>query len=162
VAVTVTFVAWISFYYDIYIICEDTIVDITQQGFFGRQIAELSLLRVQDVTSNIEGFLPTLFGYGDVLVETAGEKSQNFLLKSLPNPQEVAAKIMQLHNDLIEKEGRHHEILEAEGALRAGNIGEPVASVKKEPPPEIQPRENSKQGEISHNDLDKGGEIELK
>lgn len=201
IAINVIFIFWISYYYDIYIITEDAIVDIGQEGFFGRKIAQLSGLRIQDVTSNIKGFLPTLFGYGDVLVETAGEQSQNFLLKAVPNPQEISAKIMEIHNTLVETEGRHHQILEAEGALAPGTIregthhageGHPIAEERREPsyqellkkeesPPSIQenppfppsspsspaspPVENSEKpnntGEVSHEDLDKGGEIDL-
>jgi len=118
------FTSWLSFYYDIYIITEDAIVDISQQGFFGRKISQLSLLRVQDVSSDIEGFLPTLFAYGNILVESAGEQTQNFILEQVPNPQEISAKIMELHNKIIETEGRHHQILEAEGALAPGKIDE--------------------------------------
>lgn len=156
IAVTVAFVAWISYYYDIYIICQDTIVDISQQGFFGRKISQLSMLRVQDVSSDIEGFLPTFFGFGDVLVETAGEQSQNFLLRAVPNPQEVSAKIMQLHNEIVETEGRHQQMLEAEGVL-APPERPPVVE-----PPAPEPKAPSKEGEVSGDDLDKGGEIELK
>lgn len=203
IVITVIFISWISYYYDIYIITEDEIVDVGQEGFFGRKIAQLSLLRVQDVTSNIKGFLPTLLGYGDVLVETAGEQSQNFLLKAVPNPQEVSSKIMELHNGLIETEGRHHQLLEAEGAFTPGIIregtqrageGHPMAEEEKEPtyqellkkeesssaenpslpqasPPQPSstsspitenPEKPADTGEVSHEDLDKGGEIEIK
>lgn len=210
ISVTVAFIAWISFYYDLYIVTTDSIVDVVQQGFFGRKISQLSLLRVQDVTSNISGFIPTFFAFGDVLVETAGEQSQNFLLKAVPNPQEMAAKIMELHNNIIETEGRHHQILEAEGSLAPGTIKSGIGHVAGEhpsPPPAptsvppttstqtpmpnkenqpemsyqellrqeqneekpIQPQtpvvENSQskeEGQISHDDLDKGGEIDLK
>ena len=157
-ALTVIFVGWISFYYDIYIICLDTIVDITQEGFWGRKISQLTLLRVQDVSSNIQGFFPTIFGYGDVLVETAGEQTQNFLLKSVPNPQEVASKIIELHNTIVGKESREQELVKAEGDLEKGQPTEPIVKttyqklLKKE----------EKEGQISHSDLDKGGEIELK
>jgi len=182
VAITFTFATWISYYYDIYIVTKDTIVDITQVGFFGRKISQLSLLRVQDVTSSIKGILPTLFAYGDVLVETAGERSETFLLAAVANPQEFSAKILALHNQLIEKEGRHHEILEAEGVLAV-----PTPSESKEPEPKAPQQEQSpkeieevgplqarrpttpgveksadkEEGEISHDDLDKGGEVKF-
>lgn len=169
ISATVAFVAWVSFYYDFYIVGEDTIVDITQQGFFGRQISQLSLLRVQDVTSNIKGFLPTFFGFGDVLVETAGEQSQNFLLRAIPNPQEVAAKIMELHDQIVEVEGRHHQLLEGEGALAPRPHESPEAypaGESQNPAPtysELLKKDRAeKEGEVSHSDLDKGGEIDLK
>lgn len=159
VAITVAFVAWISFYYDIYIVCQDTIVDIVQEGFWGRKISQLTLLRVQDVSSNIQGFLPTFFSYGDVLVETAGEQTQNFLLRSIPNPQEVASKIMQLHNEIVAKEQREPEIAKAEGDLAPKEVSE---EKKTEPPKTNYQELLAKEGEISHDDLEKGGEIELK
>ncbi len=196
VVITVAFLAWISFYYDIYIITEDAIVDIIQEGFFGRKIAQLSLLRVQDVTSSIKGLLPTFFGFGDVLVETAGEQSQHFVLSNIPNPQEVSAKIMELHNGLVETEGRHHQLLEAEGVLASGPIEEETRpAVETQPPPATSyqellkkdqtpspptnesplPPENppsdtlnevlenqTNEGQVSHDDLDKGGEVEIK
>lgn len=160
IAITVAFIAWISFYYDIYIICQDTIIDVVQEGFWGRKVSQLTLLRVQDVSSNTQGFLPTIFGYGDVLVETAGEQSQNFLLKAISSPQEVAAKIMGLHNAIVEKEGRHEEIAQAEGDLRPQSETSPPKTAYQELLTKEEPKDI--EGEISHDDLDKGGEIELK
>jgi len=201
VAVTFSFMAWITLYYDIYIICQDRVVDITQQGFFGRKISQLSLLRVQDVNSDIKGVFPTLFGYGNILVETAGEESQNFLIKNIPNPQEVSNKIIQLHSEMVEKESKQKDHLEAEGVLtpsKAKPFSEKPAAVQPPPPapPSSNPSETTyqkllakdqpqpagppqgippaaeppvpgpkappKEGEVSSDDLDKGGEIELK
>lgn len=163
VIVTFTFVSWISFYYNIYIITNTEIIEITQVGFFGRKISQLSLLRVQDVSSDIKGILPTFFSYGDVLVETAGEK-ETFLLQSVPNPQAVSTKIMEIHDKIIETEGRHREVLEGEGTL-APNKKTPEEKtpyqtlLEKEQSPKI---ENLKEGEISQDDLDKGGEVNLR
>lgn len=163
IAITVAFVAWISFYYDIYIVCKDSITDIVQEGFWGRKISQVSLLRVQDVSSNIQGFLPTIFGYGDVLVETAGEQTQNFLLKAIPNPQEVSAKILQLHHDIVAKEQREQETKEGEGVLKP--TGQELLSQEKtsnEVSPKAEKPSSLKQGEISPSDLERGGEIDLK
>lgn len=187
VAITFTYTAWITYYYDIYIVTKDTIVDITQEGFFGRKIAQLSLLRVQDVSSNIKGILPTLFAYGDVLVETAGEQKETFLLEAVPNPQKFSAKILEIHNQLVEEGGRQSEIVEAEGVLPPGKatqeekpqttyqqlLEKEVQALPSAPPPpnpssEIsqpteQPKEESSQeeGNISKDDLNKGGEVKF-
>jgi len=191
---TFIFTSWLSFYYDIYIITENAIVDVFQQGFFGRKISQLSMLRVQDVSSSIDGFLPTIFAYGNVLVESAGEQTQHFILEQVPNPQEVSSRIMELHNKIIEDEGRHHQILEAEGAFPPGKIGEsdtfenesqPVLEGVSEEPEKtkyqelldkethrtqetteearsVLSQEGSSEGEIEHEDLDKGGEVDFK
>lgn len=179
IAITFAFVSWVSFYYNVYIVTKDEIIEITQVGFFGRKISQLSLLRVQDVTSHIKGFLPTLFVYGDVLVETAGEQSENFLLKDVPNPQEISTQVMNIHNTIVGHEGRENQILEAEGVLKNEIKPPEKPSPAPETPPDktsyqqlldndksaswqSKPQDDSEQGEISKDDLDKGGEIELK
>ncbi len=161
VAITFTYAAWITYYYDIYIVTKDTIIDITQEGFFGRRVAQLSLLRVQDVSSNIRGFLPTLFAYGNVLVETAGEQKESFLLEAVPNPQAFSAKILELHNQLIEKSERKEGIVEAEGVLspeKKIQEEKPQIQVQAPSPPQTSP---TSEGDISKDDLNKGGEIKF-
>lgn len=172
-AITFAFVSWLSFYYNIYIITKLDIIDIEQVGFFGRKISQLSLLRVQDVSSSIKGLAPTFFAYGDVLVETASEQKEAFLLRAVPNPQEISAKIMELHDEVIEREGRHHQLLEGEGALMPGRIAkeaspellEPLVSQEEKTSYqkllEKDKEEKTEEGEITKNDLNKGGEIKL-
>ncbi len=136
IIMTYIFTAWLTFYYDIYLVTKDAVIDVTQQGFFGRRISQVSLLRVQDVTSTVQGFFPTLFGYGNVLVESAGEQSQNFLIQSVPKPQEMCAKIMELHDKIIEDQGRQSQITSGEGTLASSSsrIPNPAASKDSETP----------------------------
>ena len=176
IAITFTFVSWISFYYNVYIVTRGEIIEITQVGFFGRKISQLSLLRVQDVTSSMKGFLPTFFAFGDVLIETASEQKETFLLQSVPNPQEISAKIMHLHDEAIATENRHSQVLEGEGNLvpkknmEEKQIIQPEVNFQelkeKTPYQELLNKEVDKkqqsEGEVSHNDLDKGGEVDLK
>jgi uncharacterized membrane protein YdbT with pleckstrin-like domain len=177
VAITFSFTAWITYYYDIFIVTKDTVVDIKQEGFFGRKIAQLSLLRIQDVSSDIKGFLPTIFAYGDVLVETAGEKSETFLFQGVPNPQAFSAKILELHNKLIEEEGRRMNMTKAEGVMDKQDFSSEQKEekqpsyqemiqkeIKKSQPWEFHPKEEfpkREEGEINKDDLNKGGEVKF-
>lgn len=177
IAITFSFIAWLSFYYSIYIVTKEEIIEITQVGFFGRKISQLSILRVQDVTSDIKGILPTFFAYGDVLVETASEQKESFLLQSVPNPQEICSKIMELHDLVVETEGRQEQLLEGEGTLAPGKINsekEEAASQQEETQSTTPPADShtkyqellgkegqSEEGEVSSEDLNKGGEIKL-
>lgn len=174
VALTFIFTTWITFYYDIYILTKKEIIDITQRGFWERKISQLSLLRVQDVSSSIGGFLPTLFSYGDVLIETAGE-TENFLLESIPNPRNFSAKVLELHNQLIESSDREKQITNGEGFIKPVSIKKddstnqgdkktlPPAPPPPPPPTSPTPPSSNKttQGEVSQNDLKKGGEIKF-
>lgn len=114
VITTFSFTAWVTFYFNIYVVTNDAIIDVTQQGLFGRRISQLPLEEVQDVSSNIKGIFPTFFGYGDVLVETASESVTNFLISQVADPQEISSKIMELHNNFMAKKEGRRPILTAE------------------------------------------------
>jgi hypothetical protein len=80
------------------IITPHKIIQVTQNGLFGRTISQFSLDHMQDVSASQKGFLPTVLGYGSVEVETAGEM-ENFVFNQAPNPKQVAAVIMKMHQD---------------------------------------------------------------
>lgn len=94
--------AWVDYYMDVWLVTTDRLISYEQNGLFNRTVAELRLSRVQDVTSKVRGFWGTIFHYGDVTVETAGEYV-NFELKNISKPYEVAEKILRQADDW-----RHH------------------------------------------------------
>ena len=168
IAITFAFSAWVSYYYDLYIVTDDALVDIIQLGFFGRKTSRLSLLRVQDVSSSTKGILQTMFQFGDVLIETAGEQNQNFSLKAVPNPQVFAAKVMELHDALIEREGRKGQVVQGEGTFVAKKPVETPSPPATPPAPQTSTYQDllkkdieEQEGEISKDDLNKGGEVKL-
>lgn len=89
------FFSFIDYYLDVWIITSERIIDIEQRGFFSRVISEQKLFRVQDVTSEIHGALPTIFSYGDVHIQTAGAK-ERFRFRQVPDPDRVRDMIIRL------------------------------------------------------------------
>ena len=67
------------------------IIDINQRGFFNKKISEAELTRIQDVSSNINGVLQTMFGFGDVVIRTASETT--LVLSNIKNPYDVQQAI---------------------------------------------------------------------
>lgn len=90
-----TFSSFIDYYLDVWIVTNQRIVNIEQRGLFDRVISEKDLSRMQDITSTVEGFWGTIFHYGNVQIQTAGEE-QHFLFKNVPYPDEVARAISNL------------------------------------------------------------------
>jgi uncharacterized membrane protein YdbT with pleckstrin-like domain len=84
-----------DYYLDINIVTNDRIIDINQKGLFGRSVAELDLTRVQDVHSEIKGIIPTILGYGTVIVQTAANE-ENFHFEQVPNPNYIRQRILEL------------------------------------------------------------------
>lgn len=93
------FTEFADFYLDISIVTNQRIIDVDQRGLFNRSISELDLSRVQDVHSEIKGIFGTMFGYGNVVVQTAGE-DRNFKFDHVPDPHGVRQRILELaHKD---------------------------------------------------------------
>ncbi len=90
---------FILFYLDISIVTNDRIVEMEQLGLFSRTISELELFRIQDVTSEVNGFFPSLFHYGNVLVKTASENT-NIIFHNIKNPEKIREDLIKLaHED---------------------------------------------------------------
>lgn len=89
------FLSITDFVLDVWYITNKRVVDIQQEGFFSRKVSEQYLNRIQDVTSETVGVLPTIFKYGNVRVQTAGEHEQ-FLFEEVPEPEQVRQIIMEL------------------------------------------------------------------
>ena len=89
------FFTFIDYYLDVWIVTNERIIDIEQQGFFSRVIAEQKLFRIQDVTSEVRGIFQTMVRFGDVYVQTAGSK-ERFHFDDVSNPDEVRDLIIKL------------------------------------------------------------------
>jgi hypothetical protein len=96
------FFVWIDYYFDVWVITNERIINIEQKSLFTRVISEVTLTRIQDVTAAIEGFFPTLFDFGDIMVQTAGEE-KHFHFRNVPAPEHHKEEIMVLVKAAMEK-----------------------------------------------------------
>ncbi len=87
--------SFVNYYLTAWIVTTHKIVSIEQKGLFARTVSELDLLRVQDVTSEVKGILPSMFNYGDVYVQTAGEV-ERFDFERVHRPDIVRKRILEL------------------------------------------------------------------
>src|SRR5882672_6137668 len=85
-----------------WVVTTDSITQISQSSLFGRQVSQLSMDNLEDVTVNQDGILPHLFGYGVLKVETAGERSK-FVFPYCPHPNDYARQILEIHEQFLEE-----------------------------------------------------------
>jgi len=88
------------------IITDHGIVQTLQKGPFGRKTSRLSMSDVEDVTSEQKGILQTIFNYGTLNVETAGEL-KNFVFPYAPNPSHYANIIVDARHKFAKDPGGH-------------------------------------------------------
>ncbi len=82
------FMIWIDYYFDVWIITTHRIVNIEQQGMFSRRVGEMEYSKMQDITVEVSGFLPTIINYGDVRIQTAG-KEEEFIFRTISDPYNI-------------------------------------------------------------------------
>jgi hypothetical protein len=96
---TNAFINFLDWYYNITIITSKRVMDIALKDLVNKKVAATKIDLIQDVDFKQVGTIPSLFNYGDVIMQTAG-KEINFVAESVPNPQFV----VQVVEDLIGKE----------------------------------------------------------
>ena len=95
---------WLNAYLDFAIVTNERLIDFTQTSLVNQKISETPLSVIQDATGQVKGFWGTVLGYGDVLVQTAGEAA-NFHMKRVPMPNKLASRIMELRERYMSREG---------------------------------------------------------
>lgn len=84
-----------------WVVTSDSVTQISQTGLFNQATSQLSLANLEDVTVDQDGILQTLFNYGNLVVESAGERSK-FVFTYCPNPHEYARQVIAAHEAYIE------------------------------------------------------------
>lgn len=92
-------IKWIEYYYDVWIITDRRLIDIEQKSLFNHITSELRLDKIQDVTFEVRGFLPSMFHYGNIYVQTAGAV-QRFSFEEIPRSQQIKRLIIDLQGQL--------------------------------------------------------------
>lgn len=115
---------FIDYYLDVYVLTDHRIVDIAQNGFFKRKISELNVRQIQDVNAEVNGIFATIFHFGDVFIQTAGER-ENFIFRSVPHPYRTTKKILELHEAYLRRKSSKQTITKVEGGDEDEQFVEP-------------------------------------
>lgn len=96
----VFFVVWTNYYLDVWIVTDKRMIDVEQHHLFDRDISEFGLDKIQDITVEVSGLLPTLLHFGNIHVQTAGE-SRSFIIRHVPHPDKVKDAIFKQHDEFV-------------------------------------------------------------
>ena len=92
--------SFIGWFFNIYIVTNERIVDIDFYYLLYKKFSVAELSKIQDLSYTSGGILATLFNYGHVNIQTAGE-SPNLEFEAVPYPE----KVVQTIRELTENEG---------------------------------------------------------
>ena len=99
---SIFFIIWTNYYLDVWVITDQRIIDVEQFSLFSRNVSEFRLDRIQDITVDVKGFLPTMLKFGDIHVQTAGMGNE-FHIMQAPEPYKVKDMIVREHDRAVRK-----------------------------------------------------------
>lgn len=99
---------YIMWYFTIYIVTDQRIRQITQRGFFGKDVVELRLSKIQNISYNIPGLSGELFKYGTIVIQTfVGD----LVIHKVEHPDEIYNKLQDAVSQAIgDGQGEYEEI----------------------------------------------------
>ena len=86
-------IIWIDYYLDVWIMTNKRVVNVVQKGLFFRNVSELRYSKIQDITTEVTGLIPTFLNYRDVLIQTAGTEPR-FIFHNVGNPYKIKDELM--------------------------------------------------------------------
>ena len=90
-------------FYTYYIVTDQRIRQITQRGFFGKDVVELRLAKVQNISYNVPGFFGEAFQFGTIVIQTI---VGDLVIQNVEHPDEIYNK---LQDAVAAVEGEKHD-----------------------------------------------------
>lgn len=96
------FVIW---FYTYYIVTNQRIRQVTQRGFFGKDVVELRLEKIQNISFNVPGFFGEIFNFGTIVIQTfVGD----LVIRNVESPEKIYNKLQDAVALTI-REGEHDQ-----------------------------------------------------
>lgn len=81
----------------VFLVTNQRVLNVNQNGFFKRRIIETDINKIQDVSSDTSGGFKTMLKFGDLVIRTAGaSKEEAIIVKNIANPYEVQQRIARI------------------------------------------------------------------
>jgi hypothetical protein len=104
------FYHYLMWYFTIYIVTDQRIRQITQRGFFGKDVVELRLSKIQNISYNVPGFTGEMFDFGTIVIQTfVGD----LVIHNVAHPDEVYNKLQDAVSAALadDKQGEYEEVI---------------------------------------------------
>ncbi len=96
----IAFEGFLSWYFDVFIITSQRVIDIDFNNLLNKKFSEASLDKIQDTTYTETGVAETMLNFGDVLIQTAAEINE-ITFEKVPNPEKVIKILQELREGLL-------------------------------------------------------------
>lgn len=92
---------YLMWYFTIFVLTNQRLRQVTQHGFFGKDVVELRLSKIQNISYNIPGFSGEVFGFGTIIIQTyVGD----LVIHKADHPNEVYNRLQDAVSAVTEQE----------------------------------------------------------
>ena len=97
---------WMMWYFTVYIVTNQRLRQVTQKGFFGKDVVELRLSKIQNISYNIPGFSGEIFGFGTIVIQTfVGD----LVIRNVEHPEKTYNKLQDAVSDAVDSKPPYEE-----------------------------------------------------
>lgn len=101
------FYHFILWYFTIYIVTDQRIRQVTQRGLFGKDVIELRLSKIQNISYNIPGFTGEVFKFGTIVIQTfVGD----LVIHQVEHPEKTYNMLQDAVNNAVRYQGEYEEV----------------------------------------------------
>lgn len=85
--------SWISWFFSVFIVTDQRLIQITQKGLFHRSVIDMGLAQIQMVNYEIAGLQETLLGFGTIMMQTM---VGDLVIHDVHHPAETQKKLLEI------------------------------------------------------------------
>jgi hypothetical protein len=88
--------SWISWYFSVYVLTDQRLLQIKQKGFWTRSVVDMNLNQIQMVNYEVAGMQETMLGFGTIMMQTfVGD----LIIRDVHHPEKTQKKILGILRD---------------------------------------------------------------
>ncbi len=88
--------SWIAWYYSVYIVTTQRLIQITQKGLFHKSVVDVGINQIQMVNYEIAGLQETLLGFGTIMMQTY---LGDLVIHDVHHPAKIQKKLLSILRD---------------------------------------------------------------
>jgi hypothetical protein len=97
---------YIMWYFTVWIVTDQRIRQVTQKGFFGKDVIELKLSKIQNISYNIPGFTGEVLQFGTIVIQTfVGD----LVIHKVEHADKIYNKLQDAVNNAADREQGEYE-----------------------------------------------------
>lgn len=90
------FPSWIGWFYSVFIVTDQRLIQITQKGLFHRSVVDIGLQQIQMVNYEIAGLQATMLGFGTIMMQTY---LGDLVIHDVHHPAKIQKKLLGILRD---------------------------------------------------------------